>query len=124
MAKNRRYRWYGEISQSQLQLNFSRSDLLILPSRMEGGVNIISEAIVAGLPIISSNIEGSIGLLGENYCGYFEVENQNQIKRMLLRCESNVKFYQTLIYQCKAHLHLFTPSREKNSWSKLLSELE
>jgi putative glycosyltransferase (TIGR04348 family) len=123
MARNRRYQWLGEISQSRLQLKFSQANLLILPSRMEGGANIISEAIVAGLPVVSSYIEGSIGLLGEDYCGYFEVENTQQIKQMLLRCEFDTKYYQTLIHQCQARRSLFTASREKSSWSKLLAEL-
>lgn len=122
MASNRRYRWYGEISQSLLQVKFSQADLLILPSRMEGGANIISEAIVAGLPVITSNIEGSVGLLGNKYLGYFEVENTKQIKQLLLRCESDTKFYQALIQQCKSRRYLFNPNREKSSWSKLLSE--
>ncbi len=123
MAKNRRYQWYGEISQSLLQVKFSQADLLVLPSRMEGGANIISEAIMAGLPVITSNIEGSTGLLGDKYIGYFEVENTKQLKQMLLRCESDTKFYQTLVYQCKSRRYLFTPSREKSSWLKLLTEL-
>ncbi len=121
MARNRRYQWHGEVSQSLLQVRFSQADLLILPSRMEGGANIISEAIVAGLPVISSNIEGSLGLLGDNYVGYFEVENTQQIKQMLLRCESDFKFYQTLIRQCKSRRYLFNPKREKNCWSQLLA---
>jgi|TARA_B110000238_G_C16120625_1_gene436957 putative glycosyltransferase (TIGR04348 family) len=123
MARNRRYQWLGEISQSRLQLKLSQANLLILPSRMEGGANIISEAIVAGLPVVSSYIDGSIGLLGEDYCGYFEVENIQQIKQILLRCESDTKYYQTLIHQCHARRSLFTASREKSSWSNLLAEL-
>ena len=123
MCRNHRYQWHGEISQSLLQRKFSQADLLILPSRMEGGANIISEAIVAGLPVISSNIEGSIGLLGKTYSGYFDVGNAKQIKKMLLRCESDAKFYQTLISQCNSRRYLFSPSREKSHWSKLLSEL-
>jgi putative glycosyltransferase (TIGR04348 family) len=123
MARNSRYHWYGEVSQSLLQVKLSHSDLLILPSRMEGGANIISESIMSGLPVVTSYIEGSIGLLGEKYTGYFEVENTNQIKKMLLRCESDTKFYQTLSHQCKARRYLFNPNREKSSWSKLLAEL-
>ena len=123
MAKNRRYQWYGEISQSLLQKKFAQSDLLVLPSLMEGGANIISEAIMAQLPVVASNIEGSIGLLGEKYTGYFEVGSTNALKQILLRCESDNKFYQTLSHQCESRRYLFTPSREKSSWKKLLAEL-
>ena len=78
---------------------------------------------MAGLPVIASYIEGSIGLLGKEYAGYFEVENTKQIKQLLLRCESNSEFYQTLIHQCKSRRYLFSPCGEKNSWAKLLTEL-
>ncbi len=124
MARNKRYQWYGEVSQSLLQMKFSQADLLILPSRMEGGANIISEAIVAGLPVIASSIDGSIGLLGENFVGYFEAGNTKQAKQVLLRCERDVKFYQTLIHQCELRRYLFNPIRERSSWSRLIEELQ
>ena len=124
MASNKRYQWYGEVSQSLLQFKFSQSDLLILPSRMEGGANIISEAIVAGLPVIASSIEGSLGLLGNNYLGYFEVENTKHLKKLLLRCESDTKFYRQLIQQCQSRRHLFNPNREVFSFSKLITEIQ
>ena len=121
-AKNRRYQWYGEISQPLLRFKFSQSHLLVLPSRMEGGANIISEAIMANLPVIASNIDGSIGLLGEDYLGYFQVEDTKDLRNLLLRCERDSKFYQTLIRQCKLRRGLFTPAREQSSWEKLLAE--
>jgi hypothetical protein len=34
---------------------------------MEGGANVISEAIVDGIPVIASRIDGSVGLLGAEY---------------------------------------------------------
>lgn len=123
MAKNRHYQWYGEISQSQLRIKFSQSHLLVLPSRMEGGANVISEAIMAGLPIIASKIDGSIGLLGENYPGYFQVEDSDELRTLLLRAENSTKFYRTLIRACKARRSLFMPAREQASWNQLLTDL-
>lgn len=123
MASNKRYHWYGEISQSLLQVKFSQADLLILPSRMEGGANIISEAIVAGLPVVASSIEGSIGLLGNDYLGYFDTENTKHLKQLLLRCEADTQFYRKLIQQCQSRRHLFNPNREKFCFTNLISEL-
>ena len=39
----------------------------------EGGANVISEAEVAGLPAIASDLEGSVGLLGADYPGLVPV---------------------------------------------------
>ena len=122
--KNSRYQWFGEIPQAQLRRKFNDSKLLALPSRMEGGANVISEAITAGLPVVASNIDGSIGLLGEEYPGYYPVENSDQLRELLLRCEKDNKFYSTLVHACQQQRSLFTPSREKTSWQKLLSELQ
>jgi len=122
--KNRRYSWHGEISQALLRIKFSQAKLMILSSRMEGGANIISEAIMSDLPVIASKIDGSVGLLGEDYCGYYDVENTAQLKQLLLRCENNKSFYQTLIRQCRARRHLFTHCQEKHLWKQLLSKID
>lgn len=119
-AKNRRYCWQGEISQSLLRVKFSQAKLMVLSSRMEGGANIISEAIMLGLPVIASDIEGSIGLLGKNYAGYFEVENTLHLKNILLHCERNKDFLHLLKYQCQTRRKLFTQQKELSNWQQLL----
>ncbi len=121
--RNKRYQWHGEITPSQLNIQFKTSKLLVLPSIMEGGANIISEAIMADLPVIASNIEGSVGLLGEDYAGYYQVENTSDLRKILLRSEKDSKFYQSLLYQCRQKKKLFTPKQEKHSWKKLLLSL-
>lgn len=124
MKINPRYQWHGEVTHSVLRKKYSRSHLLILPSRMEGGANVISEAVTAGLPVIASSIAGSIGLLGSDYPGYYEVENTEELREQLLLAESNQEFYQSLQRACDRRRHLFTPEKEKNSWQLLLQELE
>ncbi len=109
MQINPRYHWYEEISQKTLHQEFQKSQLLVLPSRMEGGANVISEAVVAGLPIIASNIEGSIGLLGKDYPGYYEVGDTTALRKLLLKAESDARFYKTLVHGCKKKRDLFTP---------------
>src|SRR5262249_9419911 len=71
MTQNPRYHWLGELPRSEALDVLSRCRLLSLTSESEGGANAISEAVVAGVPVISSHIDGSIGLLGDNYPGYF-----------------------------------------------------
>src|SRR5262249_12974038 len=66
-----RYTWIGEVPRWKARRILAASDLLVLSSRMEGGANVISEAAVDGVPVIASRIAGSLGLLGEDYPGYF-----------------------------------------------------
>ena len=120
MQINPRYHWHGEIAHHKIRQIYQRSHLLLLPSRMEGGANVISEAVVAGVPVIASNIEGSIGLLGKDYAGYYPVEDEAALAELLLRAESDPVFYRQLERSCTARQPLFTADRERDSWKLLL----
>jgi len=123
MSNNPRYQWHGEVAHHQIRRAYSQSHVLILPSRMEGGANVISESIIAGLPVIASNIEGSIGLLGEDYPGYYPVEDELALRDVLLRAESDKQFYTELKSSCNARRELFRPETETESWKQLLSNI-
>jgi putative glycosyltransferase (TIGR04348 family) len=123
MAMNPRYRWHGEIPYHRLREVYARSHLLVLPSRMEGGANVISEVVVAGLPVIASRIAGSIGLLGPDYPGCYPVEDAAALRELLLRAEADSGFYRSLETACAARRGLFTPERERAGWAALLREL-
>lgn len=121
---NPRYRWHGEISHAELRRIYSRSHLLVLPSVMEGGANVISEAVMAGLPVIASDIEGSVGLLGEDYPGYYPVQDTDVLRERLVRAESDSGYYAELVAACAARRHLFTPEQEQAGWEKLLEDIQ
>jgi putative glycosyltransferase (TIGR04348 family) len=123
MRINPRYRWHGEISHPELRRVYSRSHLLVLPSVMEGGANVISEAVMAGLPVIASDIEGSVGLLGPEYPGYYPVQNADALRERLLRAESDGAYYADLVAACAARRHLFTPQQEHAGWERLLEDI-
>lgn len=123
MKINSRYTWHEEVTHYKIRQIYQRTNLLVLPSRMEGGANVISEAIVAGVPVIASDIEGSIGLLGEDYTGYYPVENTQALTELLLRAEKDKLFYQQLEQSCIARQAMFTPESELNGWRKLLKKL-
>ena len=71
MARNPRYLWRGEVPRWKVRAAQGRASLMVLSSILEGGANVISEAVVAGLPVIASEIAGSVGLLGKDYPGYY-----------------------------------------------------
>ena len=47
--------------------------MLSLTSRLEGGANVISEAVAAGTPIVASRIPAMEAILGEDHPGLFEL---------------------------------------------------
>jgi putative glycosyltransferase (TIGR04348 family) len=122
-ARNRRYQWLGELPRNEVLGVLSRCRLLSLTSVSEGGANAISEAVVAGVPVISSHIAGSIGLLGEDYPGYFPVGDTQALADLLGRAETDTAFYHTLRDCCARFRPLFDPARERRSWEDLLREL-
>ena len=123
MKTNPRYRWLGELSHGKTLQRLARSRLLVLSSKLEGGANVVSEAVAADVPVISSNISGSIGLLGEDYPGYFPVGNTRKLAELLQRAEEDQTFYRRLQTDCRRLKKLITPTRECESWRKLLAEL-
>ncbi len=124
MQRNPRYHWHQEVPHYQVRRIYQRSNLLILPSRMEGGANVISEAIVAGLPVLASDIEGSIGLLGADYAGYYPLEDEAALAQLLSRCETDEAFLAQLLQQAELRRELFTPQQELNGWRRLLQKID
>ncbi len=119
-ARNPRYRWLGELPRAKVRRLIASSQLLVLSSRLEGGANVISEAIVDGTPVVASRIPGSVGLLGEDYPGLYPVGDTGALERLLLRAESDSRFYADLCARCARLAKLFHPSRERAAWRRLL----
>ena len=122
MDHNKRYRWLGELPRWQTRRRLARSRLLVLTSRMEGGANVITEAITADVPVLASRISGSIGLLGRDYPGYFDPGDTRGLAQLLERVETNLSYYRELRRHCQQQKRLFQPAREQQSWRKLLHE--
>ena len=123
MTVNPRYRWHGEISHARLRQVYRRSHVLALTSRMEGGANVISEAVVAGLPVIASAIPGSVGLLGPDYPGFYPVEDTMALCALMRRVETEPVFYDRLVRACDALRPHFSVDAERRGWADLLEEL-
>ena len=121
--RNPRYRWLGPLTHEQAVDLLARSQVLALTSYLEGGANVVSEAITVCTPIISSQIPGSVGILGKDYPGYFPIGDSAALREQLTRAESDDGFYRDL-EQRVAGLHaLVSAARERESWQALLREL-
>ena len=123
-ASNPRYRWLGEIPRWKALRRLARCRALVLTSQMEGGANVVGEAIACSVPVISSRISGSIGLLGEDYPGYFPVGDTYVLAKLLERFETDPVFYNTVKAWCERLKPLVDPARERQSWVDLLHEMQ
>lgn len=122
MFRNPRYRWLGDLPHSQALRVLARSRLLVNSSKMEGGANAICEALACRVPVLSSRIEGSIGLLGEDYPGYFDVGDTLELAALLSRFETDAAFRERLKSRCRDLAPIVEPKRERAAWRRLLSE--
>jgi putative glycosyltransferase (TIGR04348 family) len=100
MEKDARYRWIGELPRWRVRKLLSHTRLLVQSSFMEGGANTLSEALAAGVPVIASDIPGNVGMLGEDYPGYYPVGDEKALAHALERIEADAAFRQLLEARC------------------------
>ena len=121
--RNDRYHYEGSMSRDVTLRRIDRARLLVLSSKLEGGANVLSEAICCGTPVLATRISGSVGILGEDYPGLFEVGDTAALADLLVRCERDSDFYKGLGRRVKRLAAEYTPSKEKQAWRKLLTSL-
>jgi putative glycosyltransferase (TIGR04348 family) len=120
---NPRYCWLGPLTHEKAVDLLARSHVLALTSHLEGGANVVSEAIAVCTPVISSLIPGSVGILGTEYPGYFPVGDSAALREQLQKAESNDGFYRGLQDRVARLQSLVSVAREREAWSALLTEL-
>ncbi len=107
-----RLRWLGGLTRAQTRQRIKRAHLLVIASKMEGGANVIVEAITAGTPVIASKISGNIGMLGEDYPGYFPFGDAAACAALMQRAETDARFMKQITAACAKRAKLFAPERE------------
>lgn len=122
MRQDSRYRWLGNMPHWQAMRKLASSHVMVISSRMEGGANVICEALAVGVPVIASDIAGNIGMLGADYLGYYPCGDEQALARLLWRTQSEPDFLAQLQAQCAIRRPLFTPEREKSGLESLLTE--
>lgn len=120
---NPRYSWRGSLPRARALRVLARSRLLVVTSRIEGGANVVSEALACSVPVLSSRIPGSVGILGSAYAGYFRPGDTGALARLLGRAETDPAFYSGLADWCRRLRPLVAPARERAAWRRLLAGL-
>jgi len=120
---NPRYVWLGPLAPGRARRLLARCRLLVLTSRLEGGANVVSEALACRVPVVSSRIDGSVGILGASYPGFFEVGDTRGLAALLEKAETDPRFYRRLASSCHRLARLVDPADEVRSWRRLLAEI-
>jgi putative glycosyltransferase (TIGR04348 family) len=107
-----RYRWLGSVPHARALRWLASSHAMVISSRMEGGANVVSEAIRIGVPVLASRISGNVGLLGARYGGYFPVGDERALARLLTRTVGDGRLYRALKRQIKELQPRVTPRAE------------
>ena len=123
MSEDPRYAWLGEHSHSKTMRWLARSHVMVISSRMEGGAHVVSEAIDAGVPIIASKVSGNIGMLGRDYAGYYPLENERALAKLLTRCIEEEGFLGMLCAQVVARRPLIARTREAAALKAVISAI-
>jgi glycosyltransferase involved in cell wall biosynthesis len=83
-----RYRWLGALPHMPARRLLRRCRAMAICSRMEGGANVIIEAVTSGVPVLASDMSGNRGMLGEDYAGYFAPGDAAALARLIDRVAS------------------------------------
>jgi putative glycosyltransferase (TIGR04348 family) len=112
-ARHSHYRWVGGLAHGLTRAAIKRAHLLLHPSKLEGGANVITEAVTAATPVLASEMSGNVGMLGGNYAGYFPLGDAAALVALLRRARDDANFMSRLSTGIKARAPLFAPQEEK-----------
>jgi putative glycosyltransferase (TIGR04348 family) len=123
MAACPAYRWLGPLEHAAARRTIARARALVHPSRIEGGANVVIEAVRSGVPVLASRIDGNLGLLGSDYAGTFPVGDAHALAALVRRFLRDDAFASALRAQCAAREPLFRPAVERRAVQRLVSAL-
>ena len=117
-----RYRWLGGRPHGETRRRIRDAEAMLISSVIEGGANVIAEAVTCGVPVIASRIDGNVGMLGRDYAGYFTPGDDRELAQLLERLPRDAAHRAQLRNQCETRAALFDPSREEAEVNRLVDD--
>jgi putative glycosyltransferase (TIGR04348 family) len=108
-----RVRYLGPRPHAWTRQAIRRAHVLVLPSRMEGGANVVVEAVTAGTAVIASRMSGNVGMLGADHPGLFAVGDAGALAALVVRACTDRAFLGSLEAAGRARAARFTPDAER-----------
>jgi glycosyltransferase involved in cell wall biosynthesis len=113
----------GSLPHAAARRLIARGRVLLLPSVMEGGANVLIEALTSGVPVLASRIPGSVGLLGDDHPGLFAVGDDAALAALIVRCRDEPEFVDALRARGAAIAPRLAPARERAAVRALVHAL-
>jgi putative glycosyltransferase (TIGR04348 family) len=123
-AKLPRWRWLGDVPHRTVLKHLARAQLMVISSVMEGGANVICEALAADVPVLASHIPGNVGMLGEDYPGYFPVGDERRLAKLMAMAETDRDFRAELLAHARRRRALMRPEQEASRLRQAVAEFE
>lgn len=120
---NPRYQWLGGVEQLEARRLLANADVLACTSKLEGGANVVSEAIALGVGVVGTNIGGNRGLLGDDHPTLVKTGDHEALARVFTRLESEPAEREALAQRSRQRKWMTDPSHERSQWQTLLDEL-
>jgi putative glycosyltransferase (TIGR04348 family) len=117
-----RWHWRGDVPHGEVLRRLARARLLVIASRMEGGANVICEALAADVPVLASAIAGNVGMLGDDYPGYFPLGDHARLGALMAAAERDAGFYAELLRHARIRRERMRPQREAAALCRLVAE--
>ena len=121
--RDSRYRYAGPLPRGLARAAIGAAHILIHPSIVEGGANVIVEAVTAGTAVIASRISGNVGMLGRDHPGYFEPGDASGLARRLVQACEDRAYRRELFASSNRRRPLFSPAKETRAIRDLVESL-
>lgn len=121
-SENPRWRWLGGLTRRAALERLSRARLLVVSSRNEGGPAVVTEALAAGLPVLSTRMPAAEALFGRDHPGLYPLGDAAALAELLWRAEQEPAFLEDLRRRSLERRDEVSPARERERIAALLDE--
>lgn len=114
------FHWLGALSHAATRQRMRRAHVLVNTSSAEGGAHVVLEAVRSGGAVLASRIDGNIGMLGDDYDGYFTPGDDAALAACIERARDEPGWLARLRAQCAARAPCFDPLEEQRRLRALI----
>lgn len=123
MADCPQYRWLGPVTRAEARRRIQAAHVLVNASRMEGGAQVVIEAVRSGTAVLASRIDGHRGLLDDAHPGFFAPGDAAGLAALITACRDDAAMLPRLEAWGAERAPRFEPAREAAALQQLVASL-